>query len=109
LLKHGGRLLEAAQQYQTPISEWLDLSTGINPNGYPIPTIPDLIWQRLPEEQDRLITVAQEYYQCQSLIAVAGSQSAIQSLPLLRTRGTTGIVKPSYAEHTYAWKKLDIK
>ena len=109
MLKHGGRLLEAAQQYQISISEWLDLSTGINPNGYPIPPIPDLIWQRLPEDQDRLITAAQEYYQCQSLIAVAGSQAAIQSLPLLRTRGTTGIVTPSYAEHTYAWKKAGHK
>ena len=105
MLKHGGRLLEAAQQYQTPISEWLDLSTGINPNGYPIPTIPDSVWQRLPEDQDELISAAQQYYQCQSLLAVAGSQAAIQTLPLLRTTGTTGIVIPSYAEHAYAWEK----
>ncbi|MCK5354148.1 MAG: threonine-phosphate decarboxylase, partial [Methyloprofundus sp.] len=77
-----------------------------NPNGYPIPDIPALIWQRLPEEQDELIPAAQDYYQCQSMLAVAGSQAAIQSLPLLRTAaGTTGIVSPSYAEHAYAWKK----
>ena len=104
MLKHGGRLLEAAQQYQIPMPEWLDLSTGINPNGYPIPAIPDSIWQRLPEEQDELISAAQQYYQCQSLLAVAGSQAAIQNLPLLRPAGITGIVTPSYAEHAYAWK-----
>ena len=109
MLKHGGRLLEAAQQYQIPISDWLDLSTGINPNGYPIPDIPALIWQRLPEEQDGLIPAAQHYYQCQSILAVAGSQAAIQSLPLLRCAGTTGIVSPSYAEHAYAWEKAGHK
>ncbi|WP_428357514.1 threonine-phosphate decarboxylase CobD [Methyloprofundus sp.] len=105
MLKHGGRLLEAAQQYQIPLPEWLDLSTGINPNGYPIPAIPDAVWQRLPEEQDELIASAQEYYQCQSILAVAGSQAAIQSLPLLRSPATVGIVTPSYAEHAYAWTK----
>lgn len=105
MLKHGGRLREAAQQYQIPLSEWLDLSTGINPNAYPVPTIPAAAWQRLPEEQDELIAAAQQYYQCQSLLAVAGSQAAIQSLPLLRSAGTTGIITPSYAEHAYAWQK----
>ncbi|RLA16825.1 MAG: threonine-phosphate decarboxylase [Gammaproteobacteria bacterium] len=105
MLKHGGRLQEAAQQHQIPLSKWLDLSTGINPNGYPIPAIPDSIWQRLPEDQDKLISAAQEYYQCQSILAVAGSQAAIQSLPLLRPPGTTGIVTPSYSEHAYAWEK----
>lgn len=105
MLKHGGGLLEAAQQYQIPRTNWLDLSTGINPIGYPIPTIPNSIWQRLPEEQDGLIAAAQEYYQCQSILAVAGSQAAIQSLPLLRSKGTIGIVMPSYAEHAYTWEK----
>lgn len=105
MLKHGGRLLEAAQHYQIPLAEWLDLSTGINPHSYPIPVIPNSIWQRLPEEQDGLIASAQAYYQCPSILAVAGSQAAIQSLPLLRPHGITGIVTPSYAEHAYAWEK----
>ena len=109
MLKHGGRLLEAAQQYQIPVSDWLDLSTGINPNGYPIPDIPDSVWQRLPEDQDALISAAKEYYQSHSLLAVAGTQAAIQNLPLLRPAGTTGIVTPSYAEHAYAWEKAGHK
>ena len=109
MLKHGGRLLEAAQYYHIPLSEWLDLSTGINPNGYSIPPIPDSAWQRLPEEQDNLIAAAQQYYQSQSILAVAGSQAAIQSLPLLRSAGTAGIITPSYAEHAYTWKKAGHK
>ncbi len=109
MLKHGGRLLEAVQQYQIPLAKWLDLSTGINPNGYSIPAIPDSIWQRLPEDLDELISAAQQYYQCSDILAVAGSQAAIQSLPLLRPAGTTGIVTASYAEHAYAWKKAGHK
>ena len=105
MLKHGGRLLEAAKKYQIPVSDWLDLSTGINPNGYPIPKIPDAIWLRLPENLDGLIDAAQHYYQCDSLLAVAGSQAAIQALPQLREVGAVGVVTPSYAEHAHAWQK----
>jgi len=105
LLKHGGRLLEAAEYYQIPLPQWLDLSTGINPNGYPIPDIPDDIWLRLPEEQDDLLTAARNYYQCADLLPVAGSQAAIQALPLLRKPGVTGLIAPSYAEHAHAWGK----
>ena len=105
LLKHGGRLLEAAKKYQIPVSDWLDLSTGINPNGYPIPKIPDAVWLRLPENLDGLIDAAQHYYQCDSLLAVAGSQAAIQALPQLRKSSVVGLVTPSYAEHAHAWQK----
>jgi len=105
LLKHGGRLLEAAQKYQIPVGGWLDLSTGINPNGYPIPRIPDSIWLRLPENLDGLIDAAQHYYQCDSLLAVAGSQAAIQALPQLRKASVVGLVTPSYAEHVHAWRR----
>lgn len=105
MLKHGGRLREAAEHYQIPLSDWIDLSTGINPTGYPIPDIPAALWQRLPEDQDGLIATARCYYQSDSLVAVAGSQAAIQSLPLLRPQGKVGFIQPSYAEHAHAWKK----
>jgi cobalamin biosynthetic protein CobC len=109
LLKHGGRLLEAVEYYQIPLNQWLDLSTAINPNGYPIPTILADIWLRLPEEQDELLSTARNYYQCSSLLAVAGSQAAIQALPLLQKSGITGVLAPSYAEHAHAWKKAKHK
>lgn len=105
MLKHGGRLLEAVHKYQIPVSDWLDLSTGINPNGYPVPKIPDSVWLRLPDNLDGLIDVAQHYYQCNSLLAVAGSQAAIQVLPQLRKASVVGFITPSYAEHAYAWQK----
>jgi len=105
LLTHGGQLHAAAQKYAIPVNQWLDLSTGINPNGYPVPAIPAACWLRLPEHEDGLIQAAQDYYQAESLFACAGSQAAIQALPLLRKKSQVGVLHPAYAEHGYCWKK----
>jgi len=105
LLEHGGHLIDAATKYNIPVAQWLDLSTGINPNGWPIPDIPAQCWQRLPETSDALIPTARDYYQCQSILAVAGSQAAIQILPSLRGPSRVGVLVPAYAEHGYSWKK----
>ena len=84
MLNHGGKLRSAAQTYNIPLSDWIDLSTGVNPQNYPVPAIPASSWNRLPEDDDGLQEVAQQYYQCSSLLPVAGSQAAIQTLPLVR-------------------------
>lgn len=105
LLEHGGRLRQAASRYGIPLSDWLDLSTGINPNGWPVPAIPAECWQRLPEDDDQLLSAARRYYQNDSLLAVAGSQAAIQSLPLLRPVSRVGVLHPAYAEHAAGWRK----
>jgi len=105
LLEHGGHLIDAAEKYTIPLEQWIDLSTGINPNGWPIPSIPNECWQRLPESSDGLLAAAKQYYQCQSILPVAGSQAAIQALPLLRQHSKVGVLAPAYAEHAYSWKK----
>lgn len=105
MLEHGGRLRAAAQRYGIPASDWLDLSTGINPNGWPVPAVPQEIWQRLPQDDDELHAAAQSYYGTAQLLAVAGSQAAIQALPRLRAPGVVALVTPSYAEHAHAWQQ----
>ncbi len=105
MLEHGGRLRAAAIQYRIPLSGWLDLSTGINPQGWPIPPIPARVWQRLPEPDDGLEAAAVAYYGAESLLPVAGSQAAIQALPRLREPGRVGVLNPSYAEHAHAWRR----
>jgi len=104
MLEHGGNLRQAAQQYGIPLELWCDLSTGINPNHYPIPDIPMEAWHRLPEENDGLIEAACAYYDCQSLIATAGSQAAIQVLPQLRSACHIAMPKNMYQEHAHAWQ-----
>jgi len=105
MLEHGGRLHAAARRYGIPGRDWLDLSTGINPNGWSVPAVPGEIWQRLPQDDDELIAAAQGYYGTAKLLAVSGSQAAIQSLPMLRAPSRVAIVAPCYAEHAHAWQR----
>jgi len=71
LLEHGGRLRRAAVEYGIPLADWLDLSTGVNPNGWPVPPIPAETWARLPEDDDGLSEAACAYYGARHALAVA--------------------------------------
>ena len=105
MIAHGGRLGEAAARYGISLSDWLDLSTGINPNGYPVTMPRPSAWSRLPEEEDGLLTVAADYYGTDSLFAVCGSQAAIQALPRLRAPCDVAVISPGYAEHAHGWRR----
>ena len=105
MLEHGGRLQQAAQHYGIPLEQWLDLSTGINPQGWPVPALSASCWQRLPEEDDGLPEAAQHYYGCNTLLPVAGSQAAIQALPHCFSPCRVGVLSPAYAEHAAAWQR----
>ncbi|HEY3327893.1 MAG TPA: threonine-phosphate decarboxylase CobD [Novimethylophilus sp.] len=105
MLEHGGRLIAAAQTYGIPPADWLDLSTGINPQGWPVPGLPLDVWRQLPEDEDGLLPAAVAYYGAAGLIATAGSQQAIQALPYLRPPGRVGLLTPTYAEHGRAWQR----
>lgn len=105
MLEHGGRLLRAAREYGIAPERWLDLSTGISPHGWPVPPVPASVWQRLPEDDDGLIDAARTYYGARELLAVAGSQAAIQALPTLRQQSRVGVIAPGYNEHPHAWSR----
>lgn len=105
MLEHGGRLIAAARRYDIAPADWLDLSTGINPLGWPIPPVPVELWTRLPEEEDGLTETACRAYGAAHVLPVAGSQAAIQALPALRPPGRVGIPHPTYAEHAQAWRR----
>lgn len=105
MLEHGGRLRSAAQQYGIPLADWLDLSTGINPNGYPVPSLAPACWQRLPEDDDGLEAAAAAYYGNARLLALPGSQAAIQILPALFAPVAVACVAPIYEEHPQAWAR----
>lgn len=105
MLEHGGRRRLAARHYGIPEAKWLDLSTGINPHGYPVSAIPAEDWQRLPEDDDDLPAVAAAYYGSRRLLAQSGSQASIQTLPFLLPRGRVAVLAPTYAEHPQHWQR----
>ncbi|MBQ0833568.1 MAG: threonine-phosphate decarboxylase [Marinobacter sp.] len=107
MLEHGGRLNKAAERWGIPRSEWLDLSTGINPIGWLVPDIPAELWQRLPEADDGLEEVIRHWSGAPSSAAcvpVPGSQAAIMALPGLRKPCRVGIPVPGYREHGHSWQ-----
>ena len=105
MLEHGGRQREAARRYGIPEGRWLDLSTGINPLGWPVPPLPAEVWRRLPEPDDGLLEAARDYYGAAELLPVAGSQAAIQLLPRLYRPSRVALLAPAYAEHERAWRE----
>lgn len=109
MLEHGGRLRDAAALYNRPLADWLDLSTGINPEPWPVPPLPADIWQRLPESGDGLEAAAAAYYGNPNLLPVAGSQAAIQILPMLLPRAAVACIAPLFSEHPQAWQRAGHK
>ena len=109
MLEHGGRLRRAAQQYGIPLADWIDLSTGINPQSYPVPQIDPACWNRLPEDDDGLEAAAAAYYGNDRLLVLPGSQAAIQALPALFAPVVVACLSPLYEEHPQAWERCGHK
>ncbi|AGB71495.1 MULTISPECIES: threonine-phosphate decarboxylase CobD [Rhizobium] len=104
---HGGGITAAARQYGGRPEEWLDLSTGINPNPVTLPEIPVAAWHRLPDQylQERAREAARSYYRSGDILPlpVPGTQSVIQLLPKLVTGGSVAIFSPTYGEYARAF------
>lgn len=105
---HGGRLHAACQRYGGSPEQWVDLSTGIAPWSYPLPAVPENVWQRLPETDDALQATAAAYYgvATDECLAVAGSQWAIEMIPRLYEKPLKVLMLAhGYSEHPHAWQQ----
>lgn len=103
MLEHGGNLRSAQARFGRDPADWIDLSTGINPQSYPAPVLSADAWHRLPEADPELLRAAASYYGAPHLLAVAGTQASIQALPQLRPPSRVVVASPSYAEHAHHW------
>jgi cobalamin biosynthesis protein CobC len=107
-LVHGGNLAAAKARFGISSDGWLDLSTGINPNPYPLPSVPRDAWARLPDGGLDLAArraAAGRYGapDADHVLAAPGTQSLIQWLPRLRAPGRLAVIGPTYEEHHAAW------
>ena len=105
---HGGNIAQASRRWGIPADDWLDLSTGISPFPYPVPDIGPEIWHRLPHRGDALLAAAKGFYGTDEVIALPGSQAAIQALPrvlgLNAASARVALVSPMFSEHPHAWR-----
>lgn len=99
---HGGNLDAAMARFGGDRTDWVDLSTGINPRGYPLPPIAQSAWATLPAQSEiRALqeTARQAYGTSASILALAGAQAAIQMIPQLFPAGRARVLQPTYNEH----------
>jgi len=110
-MKHGGDLSEAIALYGGAIEDWLDLSTGINPEPWPVDMrLLTKALQRLPARADEeaLADSARQVYQVPKAAGIAaapGVQALIQWLPYLACEGDVAILGPTYSEHAQSWQR----
>lgn len=100
--EHGGNLDVALQRFGGDPQDWIDLSTGINRQPYPVGELPAACWSALPSRSglEQLHRAAQVAYGTDApVLAVSGAQAAIQWLPHLAPGGRATILSPTYNEY----------
>ncbi len=97
---HGGNLDAALARFGG--TDWIDLSTGINRQPYPVPLLPGPVWTDLPRASATaaLTAAAQAAFGTTApVLALAGAQAAIQLVPRLFAPGRATVLTPTYNEH----------
>jgi len=99
---HGGNLDVAIRRFGGRPEDWIDLSTGINRQPYPIGELQPRAWTALPSraEVELLHDAARNTYGTTApVLAAGGAQAAIQMLPRLSSPGRARILAPTYNEY----------
>ncbi len=105
---HGGGLDHAIAAHGGTKAEWLDLSTGINPHPFPLPSFSAEDWQSLPDHGAfiRLCQAARRFWKVPgeaAILPAPGASTLIARLPALASTGRVEITPPTYNEHAAAF------
>lgn len=106
---HGGNLDTALARFGGAHSDWVDLSTGINPVPYPVPPLAPEAWTALPDATAtaRLEVAARAFWNVPNhadVLAAPGASALIAQMPRLATAGSVAIPGPTYNEHAAAFQ-----
>lgn len=110
-MKHGGDLSLAIERFGGKAEDWLDLSTGINPHGYPVPQdLTARTWTSLPSRvaEEQLIAAARRAYKIPAHLDLAvapGTQILLSLLPSLLPEGPAALASPTYSSHKTVWQR----
>lgn len=105
---HGGGIDAAIAQYGGTRNDWTDLSTGINPIPYPLPSFHGYHWTQLPDRAafDAFEAAARKFWQVPAnaeIIPASGASAIIAMLPSVLKGATAVIPEPTYNEHRAAY------
>lgn len=106
---HGGNLSAAMAEFGGARSDWIDLSTGINPHPYPLPQFSTSDWNALPDTAALadLERAARRFWSIPdgaALLAAPGASALIAALPALAAPRWMEITPPTYNEHAAAFE-----
>lgn len=106
---HGGNLDAARRRWGGKRSDWVDLSTGINPHPYPLDALTPDAWTALPDTaaEDALLDAARAFWDVPKgldILAAPGASALIANLPGLMPAGRVAIPGPTYNEHAAAFR-----
>ena len=106
-LLHGGDLDAARRLFPGAPEPFIDLSTGINPNPYPLPRFPTDLFVRLPQPAAaaRLVETAARAYGAPTaahVVSAPGTQILLPLVAGLVRPGRAAILTPTYSEHLRA-------
>lgn len=108
-IPHGGRLAEARRAHPSAPTPWLDLSTGINPEGWRRGRASMAALGRLPDpaEVAELEAAAAGFFGCDParVVAVAGAEAGLRLLPSVLDTARVAIAAPTYGSHADAWRQ----
>ncbi len=110
-MQHGGDLGDAIASYGGEESDWIDLSTGINPRPWPWrEALSDDIWRVLPSRKAlaELLDAARKTYNVPKSLAItaaAGTEALIARLPSILPNGDVAILSPTYSSHETHWRR----
>jgi cobalamin biosynthetic protein CobC len=106
-LLHGGDLGAARRLFPGAPEPFIDLSTGINPNPYPLSRLPADMFVRLPDADmlASLTAVAAQAYGApcaDHVVAAPGTQILLPLVAALARPGRAAVFAPSYGEFARA-------
>jgi cobalamin biosynthetic protein CobC len=106
-LPHGGELAAARRQFPGAVEPFIDLSTGINPDPYPMPDLSTAVLARLPDPDAlaSLAATAARFYGAPSpahVVPAPGTQILLPLVAGLVQPGRAAILSPTYSEHSRA-------
>jgi len=106
-LLHGGELGAARRLFPDAPEPFIDLSTGINPNPYPLPRLPASLFAHLPDATalGSLAAIAAKAFGAPSaahVVPAPGTQILLPLVAGLLRPGRAAIVAPTYSEHARA-------
>lgn len=105
---HGGDLDAAITKFGGSRADWIDLSTGINPQPYPIPKLSPDAWTALPDSSAFTLIEARarafwSIPKTAAVMATPGASAIIAQIPRLIAPGQAHISQPTYSAHATAF------